>query len=109
MMTQECIDFQRRDEVHAFARARVQAMGAGVQLALYVPRQVGALGQTLAQQPSGDVIGAALPGTVRIGKHHLDREPLYQGVDGRTIASPLEEVAFPVTGYGWTASRGSEI
>ena len=109
MMTQGCIDFQRRGEVRTFAQARVQAMGDGVQLALHVPPQVGVLGQLLVQQPSGDVIGAALPGTVQIGKKHLDREPLYQGADGGTNASPLEEVTFLMAGYGWTASRGSEI
>jgi hypothetical protein len=58
-------------------------MGDGVQLALHVPPQVGALGQLLVQQP--------------------------KGADGRTIASPLEEVAFPVAGYRWTVSRRSEI
>jgi hypothetical protein len=83
--------------------------GDGVQLARHVLPQVGALAQLLVQQPSGDVIGAALPGAVRIGKQDLDREPLHQGADGRTISSPLEEVAFPVTGSGWTASRGLEI
>jgi hypothetical protein len=52
--------------------------------------------QVLAQRP----IGAALPVAIRIGNQHLDREPLHQGVDGRTIASPLEEVAFPMLGTG---------
>ena len=53
MMKQGCIGFQRRGEVQTFARARVQAMGDGVQLALHVPPQVGALGQLLVQQPKG--------------------------------------------------------
>ena len=47
-MAQVRIDFQGRGEVEAFSGARVQAMGDGVQLALRVPRQVGALGQVLA-------------------------------------------------------------
>ncbi len=53
-------------------------MGDGVQFALGVARQVRALGQILAQQAIGVLISAALPGTVRIGKEDLDREPLGQ-------------------------------
>lgn len=68
-MMQGCIDIQRRGEVWTCDRARVQAMGDGVQLARQVPSQVGAFGQILAQQPSGDVIGAALPGAVRIANN----------------------------------------
>ncbi len=144
------IDFQGRGKVETFPRARVQPMGDGVQLALRVARQVRALGQVLAQQPIRILVGAALPGAIRIGKEDLDREPLrqalvlghlfpsiigqrftqqrghvpeflgealagtrrirpvhpgqddqargplHQGPDGRPIAGPLDEVAFPV-------------
>jgi len=48
MMAQLCIDLQGRGKVQTFSRARVEAMRDGVQLALRVPRQVGALGQVLA-------------------------------------------------------------
>ena len=47
-------------------------MGDGVQLALRVARQVRTLGQVLAQQAIGILVGAAWPGVVRIGKDGLD-------------------------------------
>ena len=56
----------------------VQPMGDGVQLVLGVARQVYALGQVLAQQAIGVLVGTVLPGAVRIGKEDLDREPLGQ-------------------------------
>mgnify|MGYP001574683892 CR=1 FL=1 len=77
-MAQVRKDFQGRGEVQTFSRARIQAMGDGVQLALRVPRQVRALRQVLAQQPVGVLLGAALPRAVRIGKEHSDVEPLRQ-------------------------------
>ena len=70
MMAQVRKDFQGRGEVQTFSRARIQAMGDGVQLALRVPRQVRALRQVLAQQPVGVLLGAALPRAVRIAKEH---------------------------------------
>ena len=71
-------DFQGRRKVETFSWARVEAMRDGVQLALRVPRQVGALRQILTQQPIGVFIGPALPGAVLIGKEHSDVEPLGQ-------------------------------
>ena len=59
MMAPLCRDFQGRGNVETFPRARVQPMGDGVQLALRVARQVGALGQVLAQQAIGVLIGPA--------------------------------------------------
>ena len=56
----------------------VQPMGDGVQLVLGVARQVYALGQVLAQQAIGVLVGTVLPGAVWIGKEDLDREPLGQ-------------------------------
>jgi hypothetical protein len=53
-------------------------MGNGVQLTLGVSRQVRALGQVLAQQSVGVLIGPALPRAVGIGKEDLDREALGQ-------------------------------
>jgi hypothetical protein len=53
-------------------------MSDGIQLILDAARQVRPLGQVLAQQAIGVLIGAALPGTVRIGKEDLDHEPLGQ-------------------------------
>ena len=78
MTAQLRIDFQGRRKVETFSWARVEAMRDGVQLALRIARQVGALGQILTQQPMGVFIDPALPGAVRIGKEDLDREPLGQ-------------------------------
>ena len=72
------IDFQGRREVQTFSGARIQPMGNGVQLSLGIAGQVCPFGQVLAQQPIGILIGAALPGAVRIGKKDLDRKPLGQ-------------------------------
>ena len=77
-MAQLRIDFQGRRKIEAFPRARIQAMGNGVQFALRVARQVGPLGQILAQQAIGVLVGAALPRAIRIGKEDLEREPLGQ-------------------------------
>ena len=160
MMTQLYIDFQGRGEVQTFSRARVEAMRDGIQLTLCVPRQVRTLGQVLAQQPVGVLVGAALPRAVRIGKEDQDCEsagqphvlghlfppiigqgfsqwdrhvpeflreaiagtpcirprhpgqdnqasrPLHQDADGLAIASPLDQVAFPVAGYLATGGGG---
>ena len=77
-MAQLRVDFQGRGKVETFPRTRVQAMRDGVQLALGVARQIRALGQVLAQQAIHILVGAALPGAVRIGKEDLDRESLGQ-------------------------------
>ena len=61
-------DFQRRGNVQTFSRARVQAIGDGVQLVLRVPRQVRALGQVLAQQAIGIPLiehSAGVSGSIR--------------------------------------------
>ena len=78
-------DFQGRGHGQAFSGARVEAMGDGVQRALRVARQVRALRQVLAQQSVRVLIGAALPGAVRIGEDDLARKPLGQ----RLVFSPL--------------------
>jgi len=72
------IDFQGRRKVETFPGTRVQAMRDGVQVTLRVAREVRALGQVLAQQSVRVLVGAALPGAVRIGKEDLDRESLGQ-------------------------------
>ena len=80
MMAQLRRDFQGRRNVETFPRACVHAMRDGVQLALGIARQVRALGQVLAQEAMGVLVGAALPGAVRIGKEDLAREPLGQAL-----------------------------
>ena len=77
-MTQLREDLQGRGEVEALSRTCIESMCDGVQLTLRVARQVYTLRQVLAQQPSGVLIGPALPGAVRIGKEHLNGEALGQ-------------------------------
>ena len=162
-MVQVRIDFQGRGEIETFPRARVQAVREGVQLALRVARQVRALGQVLAQQAIGVLVGAALPRAVGIRKEYSDceslgqafvlgprvptiigqrfaqhrghvpeclgealagtrrirplhpcqddeaRRPLHQGADGRPIAGPLDEVAFPVARHGAGGHLGGPL
>ena len=79
-MTQLREHLQGRGKVQPRSRARIQPMCDGFQLALCIARQIRALGQVLAQQPIGVLIGAALPGAVRIGKEHLEGEPLGQAL-----------------------------
>ena len=79
-MAQVRIDFQGRGKVETFPRACVQPIGDGVQLTLGVARQVCALGQVLAQQAICILVGATLPGAVRIGKEDLDRQPFRQAL-----------------------------
>ena len=52
-------DFLRRRKAEACFRACVQAMDGGVQLALGIPGPVRLLGQVLAQQASGILVGPA--------------------------------------------------
>ena len=78
MMVQLRIDLQGCGKVETCSRARVQAMGNGVQLALRVCRQVRALREVLPQQAIGVLIGAALPGAIGIGKEHPHVESLCQ-------------------------------
>ena len=67
---------QRRGPVETFPRAGVEPKGDGVQRARGETGQVGAVGQLLAQQAIGVLMGAALPPAVSIRKEHPDREPL---------------------------------
>lgn len=48
------------------ARIFFQVSGAAGEVLSGVHRQVGAFGQVLAQQPVGVLVGAALPGLVRV-------------------------------------------
>ena len=85
MRAQLRINFQGRGKVETFSRARVQSMGDGIQLTLGIARQVRALGQVLAQQPIRILVGAPLPGAIRIGKEDQERQPLRQAF----VLSPL--------------------
>ena len=99
MRAQLRIDFQGRGKAQTFSWARVQPMGDGVQLALGVARQVRALGQVLAQQAIRVLVGAALPGAVRIGKEDLDREPLGQFLVFGHLFSSIVRQGFPQQGW----------
>jgi len=92
------IDFQGRGKVETLPRARVQAMGDGVQRTLGVTRQVRALGQVLAQQAIRILVGATLPGAVRIGNEDLDREPLGQFLVFGHLFPSIVRQGFPQQG-----------
>ena len=85
MRAQLRIDLQGRGKVETRSRSRVQPMGDGIQRTRGVARQVRPLGQVLAQQTLRMLVGAALPGAVRISKENLDRKPLRQ----RLVFGPL--------------------
>jgi hypothetical protein len=80
MMAQLRIDFQGRGEVQTFSWARVEAVRDRVQLVLRVARQIGALGQVLAQQTLRVFVGATLPRAIQSRKEDPDREPLGQAL-----------------------------
>lgn len=65
------VDLQWRAELMALSRSRIEAQRDLVELGLAVDRQVGALGQVLAQQAVGVLVAAALPRAVRVGEVHL--------------------------------------
>ena len=107
MMTQLRIEFQRRRKAETFSRPRVEPMGDGVQLALGVAGEVCPIGQVLAQQyrHMSEFLRDPLAGTSRIcpvhfGQDNQTRRSLHQGLNGRAIARPLEEVVFPVARHG---------
>jgi len=54
------------------AGAGVEGGGDGVEVAGAVSAQVGALGEVLAQQAVGVLVGATLPRAVRVGEVDLD-------------------------------------
>lgn len=61
---------QRREPLVRGTRMGIHALGNGVELRLQVDRQIGALGQVLAQQAIGVLAGAALPRAVRVAEIH---------------------------------------
>lgn len=94
MMAQLRIDFQWRRKGETFPWARVQPMRDGVQLQLGIAGQVCPFRQVLAQQPIGILIGAALPGAMRIGKKDLDRKPLSQLLVRSHLFTPIVRQGF---------------
>ncbi len=91
-MAQVRIQLQWRGKVETFSWARVQAMGNGVQLPLGVGREVRPLEQVPAQQAIRVLVGATLPGTMRISEEDADRESLSQAfVLGQLFASIVRQ------------------
>lgn len=70
-----CEDLQRRLPVVRDPGPRIEAVGDGVQVRLRRHRQVGALGQVLADQPVGVLAGAALSRAVRVAE--VDLTPVW--------------------------------
>ena len=89
------IDFQRRGKSETFSRSRVQPMGNGIQLTLGIPKQIRALPHVLTQQAISMLVGAALPGAVRLGNEHLDREAMRQPLIFRHLFAPIVGQRFP--------------
>jgi hypothetical protein len=54
------------------SRATIELGRDGIQRDLIEPAQVGALGQVLAEQPVGVLVGAALPRATRVAETDLD-------------------------------------
>jgi hypothetical protein len=88
-MTQLGEDLKRRGPVETFSWPGIQLMGDGVQLALRIARQIRPLGQVLAQQAMGVLIGPALPGAMWIGEEDLNREPVRQALMLGHLFTPI--------------------
>lgn len=61
-MAQLRVHFEQRRKVKTVPWAGVPPMGDGIQLTLCIPRQIGTLGQILAQQAIDILVGPALLG-----------------------------------------------
>ena len=94
-MTQLCEDLQRGGTVETFPWTCVQSVSHRVQLALGISGQVRPLGEILAQQTIGVLVGTPLPGRMRIGKVDLDRETVRQPFMFRHFFSPIVGQRFP--------------
>ena len=57
----------------SLSRARIELRRHRIEMGVGMHRQVGALGKILAEQAVDVLVGAALPGTVRIAEVDLDR------------------------------------
>ena len=60
----------------AFSGSHVDFVGNEIELLLAVARQIGALGQVLADQAVGVFIGATLPRALRVAEVHRDASGL---------------------------------
>ncbi len=80
---------QWRRPVEICSRSGIESMGDRIQLALGIARQIRSLGQILAQQTIGILVGPALLGAVWIGKEHLDGEPLGQAFVFGHLFAPI--------------------
>ena len=84
-----------RSPVQTFSGSGVQPLRDGIELALRVAGQVRALGQILAQQAIRIFISPALPRAMRIGKEHLDGQPLSQALVVGHLLAPIIGQGFP--------------
>src|SRR3984885_1031015 len=84
----------RRLERQGLARPPIELAGHLVQMCLGVDRQVCPLGEVLAQQAIGVLVGAALPGALRIAEVHGD-----VGCQGKS--SMIRKLLTTVPGQGF--------
>src|SRR5215211_1118072 len=64
-------DLGRGAPSERLARPAVECVGDGGQIAGAVAGEIGALGEVLPEQPVGVLVGAALPGALRVAEVHL--------------------------------------
>ena len=95
--------------VQIFSGSGVQPLGNGIQLSLRVWRQVRALGQILAEQAIGIFIGPPLPRAMRIGKEHLDGQPLGQLLLVRHLFPSIIDQRFPQRGGDVSELLGKSV
>ena len=85
--------------VECLAGSCVEFGGDGVEVGLGVRGEVGALGQVLAQQPVGVLVGAALPGAAGVAEVDLDA--------GATVNPACPAISLPWSQVkDWTRWRG---
>ena len=108
-MTQVRKHLQGGCPVQTFSWSGVQPPGNGIQLALRVGREVRALGQILAEQAIGIFIGPPLPRAMRIGKEHLDGQPLGQLLMFRHLFPSIIGQRFPQRGGDVSELLGKSV
>lgn len=99
-MTELGENLQRRLPVQAFSGSHVQALGNRIQFARGVARQHGPLGEVLAPQPIGILIGPALPRTMRGSKEHAEGEPREPSIHAQPSLCLEHRSTFSATGQG---------
>ena len=86
-------------KAQSFPRPLIELQSDDVELCLGVLREIRTFGEVLPQQSVGILVGAALPGTLRIAEVHLD-------VGRHREAFVLRHLKAPIPGEGATQLAG---